>query len=243
MKFYSKLNLRKMGQLARRKVPAGGLNFPLLIRHRLVCALHEGNTSPAILRSYKTPQISQYHFERLKIWEAARATSAATTFFAPIEIDDFRMRFVDGGLSTNNPIRVVYTEAQHLWPGRNEDFVLLSIGTGNSPSPTLKGGLRTVLKTLAALATETERTSDQFFDEHINMARAHRLFRFNVTRGLENIKLNEYEHQDSIIEETKSYLNRPVPAQMMENCVSKLRASTQCELQSYKYSFLPIRTN
>jgi patatin-like phospholipase/acyl hydrolase len=38
----------------------------------------------------------------IKLWEAARATSAAPLYFAPMKIKD--QSFVDGGLQANNPL-------------------------------------------------------------------------------------------------------------------------------------------
>jgi predicted acylesterase/phospholipase RssA len=67
-----------------------------------------------------------------KIWEACRATSAATTFFDPITIGPFDEEFVDGALGANNPIYELWTQAQDIWGdqlwGRLK--CLVSIGTG-----------------------------------------------------------------------------------------------------------------
>jgi len=45
---------------------------------------------------------------KVKIWEAARATSAATSFFNPITIGT--ESFVDGATGANNPINELWTE-------------------------------------------------------------------------------------------------------------------------------------
>lgn len=51
-----------------------------------------------------------------KIWEAARATSAATTFFDPMTIGRYGQEFVDGGGKRNNPIQETYDEVQACFP-------------------------------------------------------------------------------------------------------------------------------
>ena len=61
------------------------------------------------------------------IWEAARATSAALTYFAPIKIDD--VEYCDGGFDWNNPVELAITEAHELWPER-QIACPVSIGTG-----------------------------------------------------------------------------------------------------------------
>ena len=72
------------------------------------------------------------------IWEAGRATSAAPTYFKPMQIgNDF---FSDGGFSFNNPTQAVYEDVLH-----KEGFystktkvvpirLILSIGTGGDDS-------------------------------------------------------------------------------------------------------------
>lgn len=81
-----------------------------------------------------------YRFERpespndeLRVWEAARATSAAPTYFKPFVNTRTHQGYLDGALYHNNPVDVANDERKLLWP---EDAslhpdVLLSIGTGH----------------------------------------------------------------------------------------------------------------
>ena len=66
--------------------------------------------------------------------EAARATSAAPTYFAPaVFIDretDEKLTLVDGGMIANNPILATYIEARNLYPNADE-FRILSISTAS----------------------------------------------------------------------------------------------------------------
>src|SRR5262245_404063 len=62
------------------------------------------------------------------LFEAARATSAAPTYFKSITIQERKL--VDGGLVANNPIELAYFEARKLFPGDNIK-VIVSIGTGS----------------------------------------------------------------------------------------------------------------
>ena len=50
------------------------------------------------------------------IWQVTRATSAAPTFFTPIEID--HVLYGDGGTRWNNPTREAIAEARNIWPNR-----------------------------------------------------------------------------------------------------------------------------
>ncbi|OBT85481.1 hypothetical protein VE02_06195 [Pseudogymnoascus sp. 03VT05] len=76
-----------------------------------VFALRESNSKLAILRTYDYLHASQTLFEECKVWEACRATSAAPTFFDPVQIGPYKQSFIDGGLGYNNPIFKVYDEA------------------------------------------------------------------------------------------------------------------------------------
>ena len=65
--------------------------------------------------------------------QAARATSAAPTYFEPVKLQDpgssEYYALVDGGVFANNPAMCAYAEARTLWPDE-EDFLVVSLGTG-----------------------------------------------------------------------------------------------------------------
>ncbi|RPA77550.1 hypothetical protein BJ508DRAFT_417000 [Ascobolus immersus RN42] len=82
----------------------------------------------------------QYHFFRplnpeseFLVWQAARATSAAPTYFKAYEHAPSRLLLIDGALRSNNPVEVAIRESRALasGPGSNNcPDILLSIGTG-----------------------------------------------------------------------------------------------------------------
>ncbi len=77
-------------------------------------------------------------------WEAARATSAAPTFFQGHTAgDDFV--FLDGGVWANNPIMAAIVDTLSAYDVTREQIEIFSIGTGNSPYDigafALRGGL------------------------------------------------------------------------------------------------------
>ena len=67
-----------------------------------------------------------------KVAEAARATSAAPTYFPPLHLvrgnEDYAL--VDGGVYVNNPAMAAYSEARNLYP-QATDFVVVAVGTGD----------------------------------------------------------------------------------------------------------------
>ncbi len=62
-------------------------------------------------------------------WVAARATSAAPTYFSPITYNGELL--VDGGVIANNPAVYAYIEAKKLYPNCSR-FHILSLSTGGS---------------------------------------------------------------------------------------------------------------
>jgi len=70
------------------------------------------------------------------MWQVARATAAAPTYFEPFEVAAMTPHggLVDGGVFANNPAMCAYAEANKLH-GRANDFLIVSLGTGQYSSP------------------------------------------------------------------------------------------------------------
>ncbi|KAF4502485.1 hypothetical protein FAGAP_1300 [Fusarium agapanthi] len=80
-----------------------------------VCAHSKANNTPVNIRSYTTStSVDSLFLSPCKIWEAARATSAASGFFDPIKIG--WQYYVDGATGRNKPVEAVFNEAKGIWP-------------------------------------------------------------------------------------------------------------------------------
>lgn len=73
------------------------------------CNVHR---PPKLFRSYDN-RAQDKSADRCQIWEAARATSCAPSFFPEICVD--KVYYSDGGLGYNNPAQLVLDEARSLW--------------------------------------------------------------------------------------------------------------------------------
>ncbi len=143
-----------------------------------------------------------------KVWEAARATSAAPTFFKRLEIGN--QPFIDGGLGCNNPSKLVLVEAKVVYPTR-QIGCLVSIGTGQAEIISIKkpGFLQQVLptdviKALKAISTDCEATHEEMLLLFANSPKTY--FRLNVEQGMQGIELSEWEKLANVQAHTMQYL-------------------------------------
>ena len=165
--------------------------------------------------------------DNIPIWEVARATTAAPTYFDPIEIQG--IPFGDGGLGSNNPVQEIFDEVAGMHGNTSSVVdVLVSIGTGQAdPVKLHTSGVKKILSYLnatKALATDSE-------EQHLRMLRSIKRFgvktlhykRFNLPReqGLKNMKLDEWKLAGEL-ELTKHGIKR-----RKESTLDQIRRLTQ----------------
>jgi hypothetical protein len=177
------------------------------------------------LTSYRSPRGRERLLRTTKIWEAGRATSAASSFFDPITIGDFKEGFVDGATGANNPVYEAWNEAQDIWPsGSLEDQIkcLVSIGTGVPSLTPFKDDLVSIGQSLLAIATETEKTAERFCRDKSRLDDMGRYYRFNVLRGLEGVGLEDSKRKNIIIAATDRYIESQVVFKQMKACADNM---------------------
>jgi len=158
------------------------------------------------------------------IWQVGMATSAAPTFFLPIEIGD--VVYGDGGTGWNNPTKEAILEARHIWPTRPIG-ILISIGTGLEEALQLKDK-STKLPDLAQMLldnTSPKRAFQLAVAEYAvqcltSCEMVHRemaehpehdvlegnYFRLNVLQGMSTIGLDEWDKLKTMIALTNRYM-------------------------------------
>jgi hypothetical protein len=157
---------------------------------------------------------------------AARATSAAPTYFTEVEIGE--ATFVDGGFgAANSPTQYVFQEVRQM-SGNNEHAIAMtvSIGTGqprdglNINGHQFLSKLGAYLRWTTHVITDSEVTHRAMDLFHSTSARQGKYHRLNVDSGLEDVKLGEWKEAwsatgvqcvtlDKIGEATRDYLNKP----------------------------------
>ena len=141
--------IRSLGNLAEEKYPAGPIEEVLqefFGNTRLSEALKD-----VIVTSYEIERRIPFFFKSryasdpakkadydFPMWQVARATSAAPTYFEPFKIDTNKQAdywaLIDGGVFANNPAMCAYAEAKATRKDA-QDFLVVSLGTGELTRP------------------------------------------------------------------------------------------------------------
>ncbi|MCJ1378166.1 hypothetical protein MMC17_001262 [Xylographa soralifera] len=179
-----------------------------------VCALGASDVvhaaGPALFLSYKVIKNREYN---CTIWEAARATFAAPTFFKRIKIGPLgsEIDYVDAGLGCNNPIKQVVAEAARIYGDDVEIACIVSIGTGQSGSVGLtrpdvfeKWLPRNLIEVLKQIAMDSGKTAEEMELKYKNIPGIYH--RLDVDRGLQSISLDEWKSLGEVREHTKNYM-------------------------------------
>jgi hypothetical protein len=186
-----------------------------------------GAGKPSLFRSYRAPINKTFD---CTIWQAARATSAAPTFFKNIVIGEpgAAQPYVDGGMGLNNPTVQVIDEAQSIFSDRRVACII-SIGTGQAktieiPKPSLFQQVvpLDVVNAMISIATDCEATSEAMVHRFRNTQNFY--FRFNVEQGLQEVKMAQWDRLDKVAAHTKRYL-------LMEDVKKKIGDAVDAILQ------------
>ncbi|KAH9216656.1 hypothetical protein DL95DRAFT_272200, partial [Leptodontidium sp. 2 PMI_412] len=155
------------------------------------------------------------------IWQVARATSAAPTYFNTIKIGEDE--YGDGGFGENNPSTRIFFEVSQMNNNLDSANTLsLSIGTGITRFTRFQEGIFNKplgwLNAAKKVSTDCE-TAHHRMGLITNGGRKYPYYRFNpLERGLGKIKLDEWKPrgfwrtestQEEIERITREYLSNP----------------------------------
>ena len=179
-----------------------------------VCAVDSADMRFSdLLRSYPAPGYDAINCE---IWEAARATSAAPTFFKKMTIKirgGTTLHFVDGGLKCNNPVAAVLEEAENVFGMNQRIGCIVSLGCGLKSAIEVKkpfGYQRllplSLVKALGDIATDCQGAADSMAKRF--RTRQSFYFRLNAT-NVGNLSLAEWKSMDKIVSHTRTYCKGP----------------------------------
>ena len=201
----------------------------LTCKNSFVCATSGNTATPVLFRSYYSKRGTSSLYYQTKIWEAARATSAAPTFFEPIRIGRTERTFGDGGTGANNPVHEMWKEAIDICDGESltENLAcIVSIGTGVPNLKKFGSSAKEVMESILRIATETEETANNFNRTHPELSTGQqRYFRFNTPRGLAEIGLDEASEAGTIEDMTDVYLKDENVYKQIQQCAKVIAES------------------
>lgn len=163
---------------------------------------------PELFRTYSS-QHEEPVAENCTIWQAARATSAAPTFFKSVTIGN--QTFIDGGMAHNNPTLLTLAEVKRVFPNARLACVL-SLGTGKSKTISIPKNRSLfqrvvpldVITAIQKIATECESVHQEVTHRFSHTPNVY--FRFNVEQGLQAVNLSDWEQLADVEAHTRHYL-------------------------------------
>ena len=175
--------------------------------------MQENNSALFLFRNYenKLPNNAKNLNEgddSVKIWQAFRATSAAPTFFSPIEIENLGL-FEDGGIMANNPSEIAlveYKDSLYSSGKSKKPILLVSIGTGKQIAAT---GIARYLQALINSENVHQKMLNRSEDSREELT-YHRLDPDN----LQQIDFDDPKKADEIIKVTEHYINNKGKAEI-----------------------------
>jgi len=184
---------------------------------------------PALFRSWVPCSNQTYN---CSIVQAARATTAAPTFFKAIEFGyPTAQQYLDGGLRCNNPVASVVDEARSLYPDRDISCVL-SLGTGTTRVIGLEhpDAFQNMLPTnligvLRGIATDCDEQSEAMAKQLNQRDKPNSYFRLNVNEGLRNVSLAEWSRMNEVETHTVQYLRKNEVGRKVDHVVELLNGT------------------
>ncbi|KAH0556253.1 hypothetical protein GP486_005821, partial [Trichoglossum hirsutum] len=198
-----------------------------------VCATPSASLDTRRLRTYSAGgQRDNY-----KIWEAARATTAAPKAFERITIvgrGNVRETFIDGGWGCQNPSRQMVRELQDHFDSKSKGIdCIVSLGTGSKPRSDIprpafwQGALPSYLvRSLVEIITnahEVHTGMQHDFDPKT-------YFRFDVAQGMDQIAFGEWEMLERVRGLTVSYLQDRDVSRRLDEVVAILAQKVGSEI-------------
>ena len=202
----------------------------------IVCSIKSSENknfqTPFLFRSYDHKMTYNIPFEsnpgdpnRFAIWQVARPTSAAPSYFKSIRLS--HARYYDAAVNLNNPSWEVLNEV-NLLAEKSQDAVdlLLSIGGGNSKAnyPRVKFGNDALLQDLANISDVVHNKI-----EYESKQQLFHYYRFDVREGLQEVGMNDWKPKPSgsitlkrIQEATSRYLKQTKVSDAIRECAERL---------------------
>ncbi|KAK4151190.1 hypothetical protein C8A00DRAFT_17376 [Chaetomidium leptoderma] len=176
---------------------------------------------PRLVRSFSGDPGDDDQWDKdIAIWEAARATTAASSFFKPQKLGSgaTAQTYIDAAIGVNNPVVSLLDEAVKEFGSGRRLGCVVSIGTGTRDIQLGRAlsGIRNfvqgprfyihLIKTLKSTATDAEDAHRQLQSRLLPFPGSY--YRFNVPEAAEAVGLHHYKKMPVLKSLTAEYLGR-----------------------------------
>jgi hypothetical protein len=173
-----------------------------------------------IFRTYRSPHSSI----NCTLMEALCASLAIPPLFDPVPIGPWlrKQKFIGGSLGFYNPTREILKEAKVAYGDDQRVALILSLGTGVPPvmsldsSTSLSSNIQSLVR---YMATDCERVAQEMATQLIQVDAYVRL---NVSRGLEEVRFDDWSCISSVEGCIKAYLEVASVARAVDTVSGKI---------------------
>ncbi|KAK4105330.1 hypothetical protein N658DRAFT_116040 [Parathielavia hyrcaniae] len=182
----------------------------------IVCVMPSSKIGePRFARSFYGDQGTEDVWdEGVKIWEAARATTAASSFFKPQTLGhgDSAQAYIDAAIGVNNPVDYLLTEAVRDFGSARRLGCIVSIGTGTRDVKLERGylGIANLFRIIGILkntATDGQETHRRLQSRLSPFPGSY--YRFTVPDVAKQVGLHHYKKMPLLKASTAEYLAEP----------------------------------
>mmetsp|Transcript_6053 Transcript_6053/g.18460 ORF Transcript_6053/g.18460 Transcript_6053/m.18460 type:complete len:572 (-) Transcript_6053:130-1845(-) len=187
---------------------------------------------PYLFRNYDYPEESSPDLllsgtSSARIWQAARATSAAPTFFKqftyPREGVE-ALQLMDGGLVANNPVMMAMHEASLLW-GPKSVGLIVSLGTGKESFEPFNNRGDVLLGSMVASLTAHGKGHKEMLRLRHQLGERVRYYRFDPQfEGDLQLDESDVEKLRSMFEQARNSLLNGKDKENFEQCLKDFEA-------------------
>lgn len=184
----------------------------------IVCVMPADSVATGETKLVRSFQGEDDWDSEIRIWEACRATTAASKYFKPQELGAGVRKglFIDAAVGFNNPANYLLKEALDEFGSRRRFRCLISIGTGTKSIETVRvktgfknytkawGQLQGLIGMVKNVATDAETSHKQIHDRFSRFPGSYH--RFNVPDGAKEVELDEYKKIPQLKALTRDYL-------------------------------------
>ena len=200
-----------------------------------MCSPSTKATDFVIHTSYQT-QGSFRHTDELRIWEAARATLATSSFFDFIKGDCNGLVSTSVATVADSPLQYLWDEASHLWcdPLEVQIQCLVSIGT-RAPTSKSNRGIIGLADTLFRNPIGSKQTANAYEEDLSQLKNSDRYFQFNLDRCLDGVGLGNNSKFNRIVSATGTFIRSDDVYSNLKRCATKLADKPSTKRLTTKY--------